>query len=179
MGQLASASLLLAVGAASTAVAAGEWRSAYTEISEADCKPIPPSGEENDEGGLRCSGPAGYQLLALSGDLRSTVTLVSPDGKEHALEFWEAITSAFSSLGPRAEWLLDAEGQPHALIVRVLASEDPEHPDRKTSYLAVAKIGAEATCVTDNITASADDNARARLAAESSASRPCLAQARE
>jgi hypothetical protein len=179
MKQAATALVFLALGATGAPAAASEWRSVYTEISEADCQPIPASGEENDEGGLRCSGPAGYQLLALSGDLRATVTLVSPDGKEHALEFWDAITGAFSSLGPRAEWLLDADGNPRALIVRVLAFEDPEHPDEKTSYLAVAKIGAEATCVTDNITASADDNARARLAAEGSASRPCLAQAQE
>ena len=107
------------------------------------------------------------------------MTVVSPDGTEHPLEFWDSITSAFSSLGPRAEWLLGADGKPVALIVRVLASEDPENPDRKTSYLAVAKLTAGATCVTDRISASADDNARARGAAVGAADRPCLADAQE
>ena len=150
--------------------------SVYTEISEAACAPIPASDEPGDEDGLRCPGPGGYELLALSGDLRVTVTLVTPDRSEHALEFWNTITGHFSTLGPRAEWRVrEAGGAPHALIVRVFANEDPENPQRRTSYLAVARITPEATCVTDRIKAGADDNARARAAADTAGTRPCLA----
>lgn len=82
-------------------VQASEAHSLYTEISDKGCTLIPASGEPGDEeDGLRCKGPAGYQLLALSGDLRATVTVVAPDGKEHALDFWDVITRGFSSLGP-------------------------------------------------------------------------------
>jgi hypothetical protein len=154
-------------------VQAGEPRSAYTEISQGKCRLIAASGEPEDEGGLSCHGPAGYSLLALSNDLRATVNVVTPDGKENPLEFYNVITGHFSSLGPRAEWRL-RDGVPYALIVRVLASEDPEHPDRKTNYLAVARIGPEAICVTDRIEGGADENARARAAADASHSRPCI-----
>jgi hypothetical protein len=132
-----------------------------------------PDAEE--EGGLRCQGPAGYELLTVSGDLRESVTVLSPDGRDHPLAFWDVITGRFSSLGPRAEWRVGEDGRPRALIVRVLASEDSEHPDRKTSYLAVAKITSAETCVTDRIVGGADANARARDAADTAFERPCLA----
>ena len=98
-------------------------------------------------------------------------------GVEQSLEFWNVITGSFSTLGPRAEWRardIDGKPVPHALIVRVFAQEDPEHPERKTSWLAVAKIGAQGSCVTDRIEAGADDNLRARVAADTAAARPCL-----
>ena len=174
MKQAVPVILTLAALAAGTPLGASEPRSSYTEISATDCKLIPATDEPGDEDGLRCPGPAGYELLALSGDLRATVTIVSPDGSEHPLEFWQTISGHFSTLGPRAEWRLrEVDGVPRALIVRVFANEDPEDPDKKTSYLAVAKITEKETCVTDRITAGADDNARARAAADTADARPC------
>ena len=159
----------------------GEPRSVYTEISQPPCALLPASGEPGDEeDGLRCKGPAGWDLLALSGDLRASVTLVAPDGKEHPLDYWRVITGSFSTLGPRAEWRvreIDGRPVPHALVVRVFANEDPDHPERRTSYLAVAKITALETCVTARIAAGADDNTRAREAADAAAARPCLGEA--
>jgi len=176
MHTLAFAAALALAGSAQAP--AGEARSVYTEISERDCTVLPASGEPGDEeDGLRCPGPAGYSLLALSGDLRATVTVVVPGGAEHALEFWNVITGSFSLLGPRAEWrarVIDGRLVPHALVVRVFALEDPEHPERRTSWLAVAKIGVEGSCVTDRIEAGADDNLRARATADTAATRPCL-----
>jgi len=159
---------------AATAAAADAPRSVYTDISQRKCRLIAASGEPGDEDGLSCHGPAGYALLALSNDLRATVNVVAPDGNETPLEFYNVITGHFSSLGPRAEWRVGEDGAPYALIVRVSASEDPEHPDKKTSYLAVARIGPEAICVTDRIDGGPDDNARARLAADKSHTRPCI-----
>jgi hypothetical protein len=166
--------------AASVAFASPEKgpRSIYTDISDASCTVIKSSGEPNEEDGLKCRGPGGFHLLALSGDMRATVTIVGPDGKEYPLEFWDSVTGGFSTLGPRAEWRVrDAESVPYAMIVRVSASENPDKPEEKTSWLAVAKITAEAVCVTDKIKGGIDDNARARAAADTAATRPCLAQA--
>jgi hypothetical protein len=169
--------LFTAAAVAGSSLAASEAAdSIYTDISEGSCELIPAANEPIDEDGLRCKGPAGYQLLALSGDLRASVTLVAPDGKELPLQFWEVITGHFSYLGPRAEWRVhEAKGAPYAVIVRMFAYENPEDPRKTTSYLAVAKITPEATCVTDRIAASADDNEQARAAADTAASRPCLA----
>jgi hypothetical protein len=173
---LISALAVLAAATAPPPPPAPEVTSVYTEISEKTCILLPASDEPGDEDSLRCQGPGGFELLALSGDLRATVTLIDPDGKELPLEFWEVITGHFSHLGPRAEWRVrEAVCTPQALIVRMFAFENPEDSSDKTSYLAVAKITPEATCVTDRIEAGADDNVRARAAADTAASRPCLA----
>ena len=178
MHSLAIALALASAPGTETNAVAGEARSVYTEISDRDCALVPASGEPGDEeDGLRCKGPAGWELLALSGDLRASVTLVAPGGKEYPLDFWSVITPSFSTLGPRAEWRMrDIDGQsvPHALVVRVFANEDPDHPERRTAYLAVAKITDSETCVTDRIAAGPDDNVRARAAADVASTRPCL-----
>lgn len=62
---------------------------------------------------------------------------------------------------------------PKALIVRVNASENPEKPNVKTSYLAVAKITPQEICVTDKVAPGPKMNEEARMAADSAAARPC------
>jgi len=169
--------LLVAAAASGASVAGSDARSVYTDISTRKCHPLPGNGEPNEEDGLRCRGVAGYELLAISGDLRASVTLVGPDGNEHPLEFWNVITGRFSTLGRRAEWRAAKDGKPFALMVRGFASEDPEDAGKKTSYLAVARISPESICVTDRIAGGPGDNQRARDAADSAATRPCLAAA--
>ena len=102
-----------------------------------------------------------------------SIDVVAPGGRPRPLRYSGVITSSFSSLGPRAEWRM-RNGKPVALIVRVNAFEDPEAPDRATSYLAVARITDRETCVTDRIPPAADANAAAQRAADQAASRPCM-----
>lgn len=152
---------------------AGAIRSVYTSLGEADCRVVK---TDQETGGTtsRCPGTAGYALMVDDWDARMTVDVVAPGGRTHRLRYPGVITSAFSSLGPRAEWRMRG-GVPVALIVRVNAFENPDTPDRATSYLAVAKITPRETCVTDRIpptTSSA--NEAARQAADASASRPCM-----
>ncbi|WP_420130343.1 hypothetical protein [Longimicrobium sp.] len=148
-------------------------RSVYTSLAEAECRLV----ERDAETGattLRCPGTAGYALLMHDFDARMTVDLIAPGGRTLPLRYSGVITSAFSSLGPRAEWRM-RNGAPVALIVRVNAFEDPSVPDRATSYLAVAKITGGQACVTDRITPTTPHaNEAARQAADRSASRPCL-----
>ena len=66
------------------------------------------------------------------------------------------------------------QARPVALIVRVYASENPDAPDEKTSYLAVAKITAREVCVTEKVKGGAAANEEARRAADASARKPCL-----
>ena len=147
-------------------------RSVYTSLAEADCRLVE-KDEETGATSSRCPGTAGYALLVHDWDARMTVDVVAPDGRTHRLRYSGVITSAFSSLGPRAEWRM-RDGKPVALIVRVNAFEDPETPDRAVSYLAVAKITAREVCVTDRIPPAANANEAARRAADQSASRPCV-----
>ncbi|MBV9774396.1 MAG: hypothetical protein JO040_10630 [Gemmatimonadetes bacterium] len=66
--------------------------------------------------------------------------------------------------------------RPHALIVRMNASEDPAHPERITSYLVVSRIAPRRSCVTAILAPSPHANERARRAADSAGERPCLGE---
>lgn len=146
--------------------------SVYTDLAAVRCKTVETQAEGSSSV-QKCPGVAGYALLVEDNDARQSVTVVSPDGKQHPLNYWQVVTTGFSSLGAKAEWRVEKKGgkvQPFALIVRVNASENPEKPDEKTSYLAVAKITAAAVCVTDKV----QTNEEARAAADASAGKPCL-----
>ena len=147
--------------------------SVYTDIAPARCKTVETQEEEGAYSRQKCAGVGGYTLLVEDDDSRQSVTVVSPDGKEHPLHYWQVVTTAFSSLGDKAEWRVEKNGdrvRPYALIVRVYASENPEKPDEKTSYLAVAKIDGDEVCVTDKV----KTNEAARQAADAAADKPCL-----
>jgi hypothetical protein len=154
----------------------GANTSVYTDISGSRCRTI----SVNRESGATvqsCPGVAGYKLEVEDDDARMSISVVAPGGKKSELSYWQVITSAFSSLGNKAEWRvarLNGKTTPVALIVRVNASEDPSNPQKTTSYLAVAKITAAKTCVTDKIGPSATANEEARRAADTAATRPCL-----
>jgi hypothetical protein len=150
--------------------------SMYTGTSGKGCRTIKTYPETGDSV-WRCPGVAGYQLEIEEGDVRMNIKVVAPSGKKSDLNYWGVITSGFSTLGDKAEWRVQkVKGKtvPIALIVRVNASENPEAPEKTTSYLAVAKITPQKTCVTDKIGPSATANEEARRAADSSANKPCL-----
>ena len=144
--------------------------SVYTDLAVPPCQ----KHAEYELGAtLRCEGPNGYALLVHDDDARVSITVVTPDGKEYDLDYWSVVTRSFSALGPKAEWRL-RENAPIALIVRVNAYEDGEDPDKVTSYLAVARIDADAVCVTDRIPPMAEQNVRARQAADKASAKSCL-----
>jgi hypothetical protein len=153
----------------------GAINSVYTSLAEKDCR-VMEVDEESASSVSRCPGVAGHALLVSDGDARMSVGVITPDGKAHELHYWTVITHAFSSLGPRAEWRMQGE-RPIALIVRVNAFEDPDNPERTTSYLAVAKLTPQEICVTDRIGPVPDANTAARAAADRSAGRTCVKEA--
>lgn len=151
--------------------------SLYTPLAEKQCKAIKgPDPQTNDYEG-RCRGVAGYTLIVTEGDLRQNVTVITPKGARHSLDLWEVISGGFSSVGAKAEWRMakqDKKLVPVALIIRYNANEDPESPNKQTSYLAVTKITDTEICVTDKISPGASMNDDARRAADAAATKPCL-----
>jgi hypothetical protein len=150
--------------------------SIYTDLSSPHCKTVTVD-KETGSSVKKCPGVAGYSLLVEDDDARQSVTVLSPDGKRHALNYWQVITPAFSTVGDKAEWRVERKGgkvRPIALIVRVYANENPAAPNERTSYLAVAKITAEKVCVTARVKGGARANEEARRAADASADKPCL-----
>ncbi len=155
-------------------VSAGSIYSVYTKLT--DCKTIQVF-QESGASIKRCPGVAGHQLLVEDDDDRQSVTIVAPDGKRHSLRYWDVITHAFSNLGGKAEWRVRKVGKivtPISLIVRVHANENPDAPDEKTSYLAVARMAGDRICVTDRVKDSRKANAEARRAADASMGSLCL-----
>jgi hypothetical protein len=150
-------------------------RSVYTAIGDKQCRTIK-SHEAGDDGfEARCRGTAGYTLLLSEGDLRQNITVITPKGTKHSLELWSVVSGGFSSLGPKAEWRM-MKTVPVALILRYNASEDPNKPDKLTSYLAVAKITPTEICVVEKISPGPTANADARRAADAASTKPCLKQ---
>ena len=155
---------------------AAALESVYSDLDVKKCKTIEVDKETGDTES-QCSGLASYRLVVTDNDLRQSVTVVDPQGKQYHLNYYSTISAGFSVLGPKAEWRVEKrEGKilPKALIVRVNASENSEDPNKKTSYLAVAKITPGEICVTDKIPPSPTMNVAARLAADSAVNRPCL-----
>ncbi len=160
--------LLLLFAGCSTAA---QTRSVYTTLER--CR----TTEQNlDEGWIsqRCPGTAGYALNVHEGDLRQSVDVVAPGGAVFPLALWSVVSSAFSFVGPRAEWWI-VRRRPVALIVRLGASEDPAHPERTTSRLAVARVSPRGACVVAVVQPAADMNGQARRLADRAARMPCLA----
>ena len=151
--------------------------SVYTPLAEKQCKTVKgPDSQTGDYEG-RCRGVAGYSLIVTEGDLRQNVTVVTPKGTKHSLELWDVISGAFSSVGAKAEWRMARQSgklAPVALIIRYNANDDPESPNKQSSYLAVTKITANEICVTDKINPGANANENARRAADAAADKPCL-----
>lgn len=156
--------------------APGAAQSVYTSLAARDCTTVS-TNEEGARSTQRCKGAGGYGLLVEDADSRMSVTVVAPGGKKHDLKYWQVVTTAFSSIGEKAEWRVKRQGGrdvPFALIVRLNASDNAERPDKPTSYLVVAKITPEQVCVTDKIDPAADANEQARRAADTASSRPCI-----
>lgn len=151
--------------------------STYTNLDAKYCRTLKSSDAEGGSYEGRCPGVGGYTLLVTEGDLRQNITVVTPKGTKHSLDLWTVVSSAFSSLGPKAEWRMTKiknKATPTALIVRYNASENPDKPEKTTSYLAVIKITSAEICVTNKVLPGANANAEARRLADESASKPCL-----
>ena len=158
-------------------VSVAQNRSVYTSLDAKQCRTIKieTTGAGDYEG--RCRGVAGYSLTLLEGDLRQNIIVNTPKGAKHSLELWDVISGGFSSVGPKAEWRMASQNGnplPTALIIRYNASENPDNPNKLTSYLAVAKITPTTICITDKISPGANANIDARRAADSAANKPCL-----
>jgi len=172
---LISALMLLASGI----VAAQTNRSVYTPLEDKYCRALKTHEKGDDGFEAGCPGTKGYSLLLSEGDLRQNITVLTPRGAKHSLDLWDVISGGFSSVGPKAEWRMamqKGKSVPVALIIRYNANEDPEKPEKLSSYLAVAKITANEICVTDKISPGPKANEEARRAADSAATRPCLKQ---
>lgn len=154
--------------------------SVYSSLAGRDC-PSVEQGVETAYFTMECPGVGGFRLRVLRDADRASVTVVTPEGQQFPLEFWNVVTRGFSNLGATAEWrVARARGKPMpiALILRVNARK-PDQSDvaataERRTTLAVAKITPEVICVVKTIDAAPRANEEARHAADTAATQPCL-----
>lgn len=150
--------------------------SIYTDLTSEKCKTLESFADEGGSYRGVCAGIGGYRLEVLEGDLRQTINVIAPNGKKHELDLWNKVSYGFSAVGEKAEWRIKRKGKnadPIALIVRFNASNNPEKPEKNTSYLIVAKITGKAICVTDVVEPAPNANQTARNLADASANKVC------
>lgn len=143
----------------------------YSSLDTTRCRNLTYDGE-GESASWSCNGVAGYKLILATGDLRETLTVVSPNRTEHELNLW-AFHGGFSSVAQTVEWRMQGR-RPKALILRYNVSEDPEDSTKITSFLMIAKITANETCIVAEVRPVANQNVLARQIADRSASAPCL-----
>ncbi|MBA2731855.1 MAG: hypothetical protein H0U54_03065 [Acidobacteria bacterium] len=163
---------LAAMFALTLAVSAAPMTSVYSSLS--GCKLVKTG---RDWSVKACRGVGGYNLQLEYDDSRESITVYGPDRTAHKLNLWQVVSGGFSSIGQKAEWRVTTKNGktvPMALIVRFIASENPEDSSKTTSYLVVAKITPQKICVVEKVAPGATANEDARRAADASADKPCM-----
>jgi len=153
-------------------VYAGNFDSSYTSVKEKDCTTL----ETHEAGSVQsCPKFGDIKVKVIEGDLRQSITL-NRNGTDYPLNFWETVSANWSELGPKIEWRYKTgkSGNPVGIIVRLNVSENPEKPQKKTSYLVVSKITTDNICVVGKVSPQAKQNQKARTMAEQSADMSCL-----
>lgn len=145
--------------------------SVYTDMwSKTGCKLV----EQQEQGGYvryLCKGPAGFKFESIEADIRQTLNIIEPSGKQTDLELMR-INGYFSTAGPKIEWRMQGNS-PVALIVRFTVDKGSETPRDEVSQLVVVKLAGGTVCITDVVKASRDQNIVARKLADDSAGKSC------
>lgn len=174
-----SALLIVTLFSASTSLYAAGFDSSYSSIAENDCKTV----KSDDYGSTQhCKGFAGMSVIVTDFDARQDLIIQQQQKKggkrDFPLALAETVSSAFSSLGDKIEWR-HKRGKPKELvgmIVRFNVAENPNKPDKNTSYLVVSKVLDDQVCVVGKISPQKGNvqNKQARAMADKAATLPCL-----
>jgi len=153
-------------------------QSIYTDLGAGACTKEIDKSDPNETPYLVCPGVAGYALIVRRVDAgRRSIDVVDAAKRVLPLNYQEVVTRSMSTLDGKAEWRVatqDGKQVPIALIVRVQAREDNDNPEKVTrTYVAVAKIARNETCVTDRIPEGTKSEAEVRIAADSAQERQC------
>lgn len=145
--------------------------SVYTDMwSKPNCKLV----EEQEPGGYvryLCKGPGGFKYESIEADIRQTLNVIEPSGKQTDLQLTR-INGYFSTAGPKIEWRMKGKA-PIALIVRYTVDKSSDAPKDEVSQLVVVRLSGGTVCITDVVKASRNQNEAARKLADESADKSC------
>lgn len=99
----------------------------------------------------RCPGPSEYMLDVLYDDDRMSIDVITPSKQQASLNYWEIVSSGFSSIDGQANWWLktiNGKQQPVALITPFVATENLENgEDLTVTYQVISKITDNEICI--------------------------------
>ena len=174
MFRLSALALGLTALATQPAEAAPGRTQRYTRMDH--CRTLERNEDEGGWSVQRCPGLAGYRLRRTEGDLRQNLVIELPGGGEADLRLGEVTgKGGFSSLGEMVEWRGRGSGarfRPDSLILRYVVVEDPDRPERPTSYLVAVRLAGRRSCVTALVAPGRTQNAQTRALADRE--RQCL-----
>jgi len=148
------------------------YESSYTSIAQKDCRTL----ESDNLGSIEeCESFADIKVTVIEGDIKQGIML-RRDGKNYELNFRNAISYTFISLGLELEWRYKRNqfDNPIALITRLDVNNDPEDPEKISSYLVVSKITDNEICIVGKIEAQKNKNQMAKDMAEKSSTMSCI-----
>lgn len=126
----------------------------------------------------QCQGVAGYKLLVHDEDGRTSIDVVPPARRSLPLNFWDVVSSGYSTVGRKAEWHMarrNGKLVPVGLVVRVNTVE-PTASDRyaRGTLMTVTRIGQNDACVVFKANAASRKASRQARAAARNPRAPCL-----
>jgi len=139
----------------------------FTYTSLEGCKELESNPEEVGYYLSECRGEGGYRLQVTESDLRQSIVLIAPGGKETSLDLSSVTGGGFSNLGKTVEWrgaLKDGAFAPDALVLRHEVVTDPEGK-HTVSYLVAIKL-MPTPCAIARIEPGPEQNEQARAAAD-------------
>lgn len=99
----------------------------------------------------QCTGVAGYKLLVHDEDGRTSMDVVPPGTRTLPLNFWDVVSSSYSTMGRKAEWHMakrNGKMVPVGLVVRVNTVDTLAHEGtRRGALTTVTRIGHNDACV--------------------------------
>lgn len=125
----------------------------------------------------QCTGVAGYTLLVHDEDGRTSIDVVPPARRNLPLNFWDVVSSGYSSVGRKAEWhMVKRHGKlvPVGLVVRVDTVDTAMDRYQRGSLTTVTRIGDDAACVVFKTNAASKQASRKARAAALDPRAPCL-----
>ncbi|MCG7914841.1 hypothetical protein [Candidatus Thiodiazotropha endoloripes] len=152
-------------------------KSVFTSLN--NCQSFTDQTDPNSTPYKLCPGTAGYQLIlrkVAAG--RKSIEILSDSQQSFPLNYQAVVTRQMFHLGEQAEWRIAHSStgtQPVALIAEIHAHENPDEPDQVTTiYLAVAKVSATESCVTDVIEQQGFSRAQLQQLADKAQQRACI-----
>ena len=146
-----------------------EWREMInTEITGPNCKPV-----LDDSDARLCKGVEGYSLLVKGDEQKPQVFVVTPNGQQFPMDYWNTADPRYQSLWTTVTWIVVYKPKTISVTFspRVAQKQDYTYSD---SYDTIARIWPEPVCIVGSVPVGSTSAMVSNSIATSPATLPCL-----